>query len=96
MKIGKVGPNSNARFSSQHYSPKSAGSTLAASILEDKEMESLYLNEKTVGDWIKKNCQRINVFLSAELPDFTNELIETALHYRFQPKYEGVESQRKR
>lgn len=96
LKIGKVGPNSNARFSSQHYSPKSAGSTLAASILEDNEMESLGLNEKTVGDWIKKNCQRINVFLSAELPDFTNELIETALHYRFQPKYEGVESQRKR
>jgi hypothetical protein len=36
MKIGKVGPNSNARFLSQHYNPRSAPSTLAASILSDK------------------------------------------------------------
>lgn len=96
LKIGKVGPNSNARFISQHYSPKSANSTLAASILDDKDMRHLELNEDTIGNWIKNNCKRINVFLSAELPNFTNELIETALHYRFQPKYEGVESQRKR
>lgn len=34
LKIGKAGPNSNARFLSQHYNPRSAQSTLAASILD--------------------------------------------------------------
>ena len=34
LKIGKAGPKSNARFYSQHYNPKSARSTLAASILQ--------------------------------------------------------------
>ncbi|WP_091730469.1 hypothetical protein [Proteiniborus ethanoligenes] len=39
MKMGKAGPNSNSRFLSQHYSPKSAQSTLAASILLDNRMQ---------------------------------------------------------
>ena len=39
LKIGKAGPNSNARFLSQHYNPRSARSTLAASILQDDRMQ---------------------------------------------------------
>src|SRR3954453_16960248 len=33
LKVGKVGPNSEPRFRYQHYSPTSAGSTLAKSLL---------------------------------------------------------------
>lgn len=41
FKIGKVGDKSNARFRYQHYKPNSAGSTLAKSILKNKENKSL-------------------------------------------------------
>jgi hypothetical protein len=34
LKVGRVGPNSNARFQSQHYSPGSARSNLANSIVK--------------------------------------------------------------
>src|SRR5271169_3703372 len=33
LKVGKAGANSDARYRSQHYNPKSAGSNLARSIL---------------------------------------------------------------
>ena len=35
LKVGKAGPKSQARYTSQHYNPKSAMSTLAASMLSD-------------------------------------------------------------
>jgi hypothetical protein len=36
LKVGKVGPKSHARYTSQHYNPKSSNSNLAKSILKDK------------------------------------------------------------
>lgn len=45
LKIGIVGANSNPRFLSQHYNPKSAASTLAASLLADPEMERYGLDK---------------------------------------------------
>ena len=33
LKVGKVGPKSQARYTSQHYSPGSAQSTFAASMI---------------------------------------------------------------
>lgn len=50
LKIGKVGPKSSARFMSQHYNPKSAQSTLAASILLDKAMEDKNVTKNNIGD----------------------------------------------
>ncbi|MGX8797709.1 hypothetical protein ACR6HW_16855 [Fusibacter sp. JL298sf-3] len=94
MKIGKAGPSSNARFLSQHYNPKSARSTLAASILADEKMQNKGINETNVGDWIKKNCRRIDILLDVNLGIFTLELIEAALHYRYEPIYEGFSAQR--
>lgn len=94
LKIGKVGSKSNARFLSQHYLPNSAKSTLAASILADKDMEYLGLTADTVGLWIKENCRRIDLLINANLDVFTLELIEASLHYKYQPKYEGFSSQR--
>jgi hypothetical protein len=41
LKIGKVGPNSHARYVSQHYNARSAGSNLAASLRKDPQMAAV-------------------------------------------------------
>lgn len=94
LKIGKAGPKSNARFSSQHYNPKSARSTLAASILRDENMQQINVNENDIGYWIKENCRRVDILFNENLGIFTLELIEAALHYRYEPVYEGYAGQR--
>lgn len=94
LKIGKAGPSSNARFLSQHYNPRSAQSNLAASLLSDKRMQDKGINENNVGDWIKNNCRRVDILLNADLGIFTLELIEAALHYKYEPNYEGFATQR--
>ncbi len=94
LKIGKAGPKSNPRFLSQHYNPKSAQSNLATSILKDTDMVSKGINEANVGDWIKESCRRVDILLDVELGIFTLELIEAALHYKYEPEYEGFVAQR--
>ncbi len=94
LKIGKVGAKSNARYTSQHYHPDSASSTLAKSVLEDKTMQSLGLTKDNVGEWIKTNCRRIDIEIDCDLGIFTLDLIESMLHYKYTPKYEGFTSQR--
>lgn len=94
LKIGIVGANSNARFLSQHYNPKSAASTLAASLLTDSEMDKYGFDENTVGDWIKANCRRIDILIDSDISVFARNLIEASFHYRFEPKYEGFKTQR--
>lgn len=94
LKIGKVGAKSNARYTSQHYHPDSASSTLAKSILEDKTMQNLGLTKDNIGEWIKTNCRRIDIEIDCDLGIFTLDLIESILHYKYTPKYEGFTSQR--
>ncbi len=94
LKIGKAGPKSNARFFSQHYNPRLAQSTLAASILDDKNMKNKGINEDNVGEWIRNNCRRIDILLDVSLGIFALELIESALHYKYEPIYEGFVTQR--
>lgn len=94
LKIGKAGPKSNARFYSQHYNPKSAKSTLAASILSDSTNSYEGVGEENVGDWIKENCTRIDIIVDSYLGIFALELIEAALHYKYEPIYEGFVNQR--
>lgn len=94
LKIGKAGFKSSARFLSQHYNPKSAQSTLAASILKDDDLLKLELNEENVGEWIKRNCRRIDILINVELGIFTLDLIEAVLHHKYEPKYEGFATQR--
>lgn len=94
LKIGKAGPKSNARYFSQHYLPNSARSTLAASILNDKRMQGKCISEDNVGTWIKNNCRRIDILMDADLGIFSLELVEAALHYKYEPVYEGFSTQR--
>ena len=94
LKIGKAGPSSNARFSSQHYLPKSSQSNLSKSLLMDETMKEYGITEDNVGDWIKNNTRRIDILLDKDLGIFALELIEAALHYKYEPRYEGYNNQR--
>ncbi|MEV6689536.1 hypothetical protein AB0N28_30125, partial [Streptomyces sp. NPDC051130] len=66
----------------------------AASILLDKRMQEKGITENNVGDWIKSNCRRVDIILDSDLGIFTLELIEAALHYKYEPIYEGFAAQR--
>lgn len=59
LKIGKAGPNSNARFLSQHYTG-SAMSTLSGSILADPDMEKFRLTKDNV-----VSTEQIPIFAAA-------------------------------
>ncbi len=69
LKVGRVGPNSGARFTSQHYSPASARSTLAGSLLRYRVMwpwlavESL--DAGNVKEWMTNNLDRFHFFVPA-------------------------------
>jgi hypothetical protein len=99
LKVGKVGPKSNARFVSQHYGLK-ASSSLARSILADRaRIAGLVpdcppgvinaLDERDVGDWIRGNTTRFHVFLPESTGPAALSLLEAFLHCRLKPCFEG-------
>ena len=95
LKVGKVGPKSQARFTSQHYSPASSNSNLAKSLVAGPEKLGLSgITESNVGPWIKANVDRVNFLLGAEhgIPVLT--LLESFLQCRLNPVFEGFDSQR--
>ena len=95
LKIGKVGPNSNARYSSQHYSPRAAKSTLAASMLKHGAEIGVHgLTEPAVGDWIRANTDRYNFLLDSSYPIRLLTLLESFLQCKLDPVFEGFSSQR--
>ncbi|WP_457630930.1 hypothetical protein [Oceanithermus sp.] len=64
--VAIAGPNSNARFQSQHYLPASSGSNLARKLLQHREDLGLEdIDEHTVGLWMKGNLARVNIYLPA-------------------------------
>lgn len=90
LKIGMAGPKSNARFQSQHYNPKSARSTLAASLIKDVRFwSSISYDDEQVGEWIKSATYRFNILVSSEAPIELIKLLEAFLHLRLKPRYEG-------
>lgn len=95
LKIGKVNPSSKSRFYEHHYRYNGANSTLAKSIIEDENVKINGINEINIGDWIKSNCQRIDIVIDDKIDIFTLNLIEVALHFKYKPIYEGFKSQRK-
>lgn len=95
LKVGKAGPNSAARFASQHYNPSSAPSTLAASILKAGQSLGITgLSPESVGSWIKSNTDRTNFLLSVECGVPVLTLLEAFLQCRLKPRFEGFASQR--
>jgi hypothetical protein len=95
LKVGKVGAKSQARYTSQHYNPGSALSTLAASILADRERLGLdNVDEANVGRWIRENIHRVNFLMDERFGVPVLTLLETFLQCRLKPRYEGFKSQR--
>lgn len=94
LKVGKAGPRSEARYTSQHYNPGSAGSTLARSLLTDREAPgSGAFDESNVKQWIKAHTDRVNFLLDAECGIAVLTLLEAFLQCRLKPRYEGSKNQ---
>ena len=91
LKVGKAGPNSGARYTSQHYNAKSANSTLAGSLLKDKEYTQKYqLNEDNVSSWIKDSTDRVNFIVDAKVSLLTLNLLEAFAQCCLHPYFEGA------
>jgi hypothetical protein len=90
LKVGKVGPNSQARYTSQHYNMGSALSTLAASISKKPSALGLAaVDPLTIGALIKERTDRVNILLPATYGDAPLSLLEAFLHCRWKPVFEG-------
>jgi hypothetical protein len=78
LKVGRVGPNSGARFTSQHYSPGSARSSLARSLIRHRVMwpwlgvESI--DEANVRTWMTENLDRFHFFVATGHDEVLAEL----------------------
>ena len=98
LKIGQVGPKSNARYTSQHYTG-SANSTLAGALRGDAEWAKRVANDVDAeapagitkdftAEWIEHTTSRVNILLPPN-HDALRRLLEAFLHVRLRPKYEG-------
>ena len=94
LKVGKVGPNSNARFQTHHYAPGSSGSNLAKSLLDDENGDCHDVSPDEIGKWMRDNLYRIDILLSADVGVAVLAYLETFLHCRLDPVYEGFKSQK--
>ena len=95
LKVGKVGPKSQARYTSQHYSPKSSNSNLAKSILKDVLPLGIDgITDQTVGNWIKHNTDRVNFLVPESLGIPLLSLLEAFLQCRLKPRFEGFDTQK--
>lgn len=93
LKVGRVGPNSNARFQSQHYAPGSARSTLAKSIIKYEVLWPWLgidnVDASTVRQWMLANLDRTNVYVPAASTALVPSL-EMYIRARLGSVYEGA------
>ena len=91
LKVGKAGPNSNARFRYQHYKSGSAMSTLAGAI-ENNPMLWSYIgyceSSQDVGEWIRKNTDRDNFYIHEDKREYIG-LLEVYIKANLGPVFEG-------
>ena len=57
-------------------------------------MKNKGITEENISEWIRNNCRRVDILLDVSLGIFALELIESALHYKYEPIYEGFVTQR--
>lgn len=78
LKVGRVGPNSNARFQSQHYSPGSSRSNLANSILGYPALWSWlgidHIDPPMIRDWMLSHLDRANIYVPASSAELIPQL----------------------
>jgi hypothetical protein len=90
LKIGKAGRKTSARYTSQHYNPASAKSTLARSILANpNKVHATGVDAQSAGDWIKRHTDRANLLVPASFGLPLLSLLEAFLHVRWNPMFEG-------
>ena len=91
LKVGKVGANSIARFCSQHYLPRSAGSNLAKSLLAAQVLWPYlgieHLEETGVKAWMCQHLERDHIFIAGQ-PGLERE-VERYFRGRLGPVFEG-------
>lgn len=88
LKIGRVGPKSNARYTNQHYNPNGGRSTLAKSLLNDSSIWNGRVQPENIGEWIKNNTNRVNILLDSKHGLILLAFLEAFLHLRSEPRYE--------
>lgn len=92
LKVGKAGLKSNARFQSQHYNPRSAPSTLAATLARARILWPYLgieeLSDEQAGGWIRQNTDRDNFYLETDDEELLAEL-ERYVRARVGPVVEG-------
>jgi hypothetical protein len=93
LKVGRIGARSEARFRSQHYNPRSAGSTLASSLLTYRIMWPWlgieYLDERIVKSWMLTNLVRMHIFVPDGHPEVAASL-EIYVRARIGSVFEGA------
>ncbi len=94
LKVGKAGPRSGARYTSQHYNPNSARSSLVGSLLKGGEIGAVGLTPDAAERWIKENTDRTNFLLDIECGVPILTLLEAFLQCKLKPRFEGFASQR--
>lgn len=85
LKVGKAGPKSHARFTSQHYLPTSSRSNLAKSLVRTNVLSA----DADTRVWIRQNCTRHHFYLDASQPTALLNLLEAFIQCRLKPTYEG-------
>lgn len=92
LKCGQAGPNSAARFTSQHYNPKSSVSNLAATLLKHgREIGLPKIPSTEIREWIKSNTGRVNVLLPVTIDKRLLNFTEAFFHLCWKPLFEGRE-----
>lgn len=86
------GPNSNARFQSQHYAPGSARSNLANSIIKYQVLWPWLgieaVDTSTIRAWMLSHLDRANVYVPAASAELIPHL-EMYIRGRLGSVYEG-------
>ena len=94
LKVGKAGPKSAARFSSQHYGVGRAPSTLAASVIKaGLGAPSNPVTPSNVSAWLRSNTTRIHFLLPSSYGPAVLALLEAFVQCRLRPEFEGFASQ---
>lgn len=89
LKVGKVGPNSEARYTYQHYNPGSSNSNLAKSLCLKGSAIGIDITEDNVNAWIRANTDRYNLLLSETYDGPPLNLLEAFIQCKLDPEYEG-------
>jgi hypothetical protein len=92
LKVGKAGPNSVARFRSQHYSPGSAGSTLSGSIIKYPIpwpwLGITAEDAASIRPWMTSSLDRMHIFVWQPSPELLTT-VELYVRARIGSVYEG-------